>query len=475
MTLETKPGLQAARAALKERNPALALDITGRLIKDRPAFAAAYLVRAEAHYRVRDGLMGMCALLDGLAIEGIPPPLLEKFGAQLLLRLRLALDTNWLEIEAVIHAADLVRKVPAAAATAKLLALINAHDTEAALAFAAGLTAPEHSAVTVQLTSRLLLNACRIDEALALLAGHLEGQQEPIYFDENLAAMAEYRENRLQGLRDRSIFPPRYKLAICAALKNEADDLAEWVAHHAALGVEAFYLYDNDSTDATPAILDALSERYTIIRHKISAQPAQALAYRHFFQVHRFEAEWVAMIDGDEFINPVAGNDLQGLLDRGEDCAGIAINWAIFGSSGLETKPEGLCIEAFNRRGADGHAAHAYIKSIVRPHRVVRYSGPHQQLLFGHYEDPEGNRVFPLAKRVYPPRLGLVRLHHYAIKSREQSDRKLARGRPIAAGNRAKFRDQSYVEWNDINEVDDTSMHRFAPAVRAALSEIRVK
>ncbi len=41
------------------------------------------------------------------------------------------------------------------------------------------------------------------------------------------------------------------RLAICAIFKNEAPWLKEWITyHHSALGVNTFYLYNNDSTDS---------------------------------------------------------------------------------------------------------------------------------------------------------------------------------------------------------------------------------
>ena len=40
-----------------------------------------------------------------------------------------------------------------------------------------------------------------------------------------------------------------YNLVICAIFKNEARYLKEWVEYHRMVGVEHFYLYNNDSTD----------------------------------------------------------------------------------------------------------------------------------------------------------------------------------------------------------------------------------
>ncbi len=48
------------------------------------------------------------------------------------------------------------------------------------------------------------------------------------------------------------------KIAIGAIVKNEAPYLREWVAYHKAVGVDAFIIGDNDSTDGTRAFPTAL-------------------------------------------------------------------------------------------------------------------------------------------------------------------------------------------------------------------------
>ena len=47
----------------------------------------------------------------------------------------------------------------------------------------------------------------------------------------------------------------KYKVAICAIFKNEALYLKEWIEYHKIVGVEHFYLYNNNSEDNYEAIL----------------------------------------------------------------------------------------------------------------------------------------------------------------------------------------------------------------------------
>src|SRR5579864_7571033 len=43
--------------------------------------------------------------------------------------------------------------------------------------------------------------------------------------------------------------PPKYNLSICAIFKNEAKYLKEWIEFHRLIGVDHFYLCNNNSTD----------------------------------------------------------------------------------------------------------------------------------------------------------------------------------------------------------------------------------
>jgi len=460
--------LKQAREALKARNPRLAADLASRVLQDRPDEAAAFLVRAQAHFMAKNFFKGFGDLLDGMALTPMAPELAARFEAQLMMRLDHAVDYNWAALEALSHAGLDRRRFPQAAQATQLVSAVIAADLERARRIVgdAGNALP---VATARLASRLLIADRRIDQAISVLSEALQAAKRPADSDEDLVAMAAFRRELAQGMRDGKTFPPRYRLALCAALKDEADNLAEWVAYHAEIGVEAFYLYDNDSSDGTAGILDSLSRRYRIIRYRISQQPAQALAYKHFLQVHRYDAAWAALIDGDEFINPLAGPDLHGHLQQHEDCAGIAINWAVFGSSGHQAKPPGLCIESFTRRAADGHPAHSFVKTIIRPTQVVSYLGPHHQMLHGRHVDAMGAEVLPLASRVRMPVAPALRVNHYAVKSQEQARRKLKRGAPYPESSPNKYRDESYVAWYDCNDLEDLSITRFAPQVHRAL------
>lgn len=47
----------------------------------------------------------------------------------------------------------------------------------------------------------------------------------------------------------------KHYLSVCCIFKDEAPYLEEWLRFYSLIGVEHFYLYDNDSTDAFKAVL----------------------------------------------------------------------------------------------------------------------------------------------------------------------------------------------------------------------------
>ena len=48
----------------------------------------------------------------------------------------------------------------------------------------------------------------------------------------------------------------KYDLAVVAIMKNEGPYLKEWIEFHKLVGVQKFYLYDNESNDDSRKILE---------------------------------------------------------------------------------------------------------------------------------------------------------------------------------------------------------------------------
>ena len=140
------------------------------------------------------------------------------------------------------------------------------------------------------------------------------------------------------------------RVAVCAIFKDEVSALAEWVAYHLVVGVDHFFLYDNESTDDGASILltGTLKDYVTVV--PILSRPAQLHAYRHFMDFHARNWDWVAFIDLDEFIHPIEADSIKDLLPRYGSYSGVLLHWLNFGPNGHESRPNGLVIENYTRQ-----------------------------------------------------------------------------------------------------------------------------
>lgn len=125
----------------------------------------------------------------------------------------------------------------------------------------------------------------------------------------------------------------KYKtnVSICAIFKDEAMFLAEWIEYHLLIGVEHFYLYDNNSCDNPERVLKSYIEKGLVTYTKWPLTVDQQLkAYEHFFGNFKHETQWIGFLDIDEFLNKKNISDwLKGFIKY--PC--VAIYWLQFGSN----------------------------------------------------------------------------------------------------------------------------------------------
>lgn len=167
----------------------------------------------------------------------------------------------------------------------------------------------------------------------------------------------------------------RYPVAIAAIFQNEAAYLAEWINYHQARGVSHFYLYNNRSTDNYREALQPYQESglVELIEWPAPDYPAcQLRCYREAILRARGEAEWLALIDIDEFFVPHRHESLPEFLLDYADYAGIAVNWQVFGTSKVQQLAPGrrLTEQLTWKFPAHFHSywqSNWWVKSIVQP------------------------------------------------------------------------------------------------------------
>lgn len=127
----------------------------------------------------------------------------------------------------------------------------------------------------------------------------------------------------------------KYKVSICAIFKDEADYLKEWLEYHIIVGVEHFYLYNNNSSDNYLEVLTPYIKKGIVTLIDWPMKQGQMEAYQHWADNYKNESKWVGFIDIDEFIVPNENDTIYDFLKSFEDRPVVIIYWKYFGSSGL--------------------------------------------------------------------------------------------------------------------------------------------
>ncbi len=252
----------------------------------------------------------------------------------------------------------------------------------------------------------------------------------------------------------------KYFISIACIIKNEGAYLREWIEYHKLIGVEHFYVYDNESSDDTKEILKPYINAGLVTYIYYPGRDMQDVAYLDACRKYGQETKWMAVIDLDEFIVLHKSRNLHEFMAEFTDVSQVSLHWVIYGSSGFEKKPVGLVIENFK-----GHARFADFspKSIFNP-RTVADTGAHYMWVCGKWVN-ENHQEFgkfsenPIQK---------AQVNHYVIKSWEEFyNRKVARGR----ADYKTFGDdlREYFNQYDKNEVYDDLMRNFAEKLKSIL------
>lgn len=140
----------------------------------------------------------------------------------------------------------------------------------------------------------------------------------------------------------------KYKTAICAIFKNEGPYLREWIEYHLIVGVDHFYMYNNNSTDGYLEILQPYIDSGKVTLIDWPYQQGQMIAYRDCIEKRRSDVNWIGFIDLDEFIVPNRDNTVYDFLKRFNNRPAVKLYWQLFGTSGrVDRERSGLVTEDF--------------------------------------------------------------------------------------------------------------------------------
>ena len=255
-----------------------------------------------------------------------------------------------------------------------------------------------------------------------------------------------------------------YNISLCCIIKDEKY-LEEFIIYYKVIGVDHFYIYDNDSK---PSIKERLNKPYfndccTII--DFPGKVKQPEAYTHCLENYGKETTWLIFVDGDEYILPKKHNNLIDFLNEYNDAYGLGINWVLFGSSYHDKKQDGFLIDKYRFCNKEQNK---HIKSILKPEYVDKYIDPHyfQVKNPNKYLDCKRNKITSAFNT--NPTTDIIQINHYHGKSVEEQLEKQLRGTPdrMVTDFKPHFHDIN----NDIK--DDTIANKYLEQVSNIYNKI---
>lgn len=267
-------------------------------------------------------------------------------------------------------------------------------------------------------------------------------------------------------------------LTVVSTMKNEGAFVLEWLAHYRALGARRFVIAHNDCEDPLPAMLARLEARGLLRAHATKNWSHGGIQRSALRQARWYEevaqASWLWVCDADEFLVVRPGDgSFAALIEATPEADVIAVNWRVFGSSGISEYSEAPVTQQFLRCEAPPRLA--YVKSLFR--RV-----PEMARIGIHCPHPAPGVVPACAvaggalrwgekpRMMTRPDYRVAQVNHYALRSRLSFLVKRDRGRVNHAGE-----DMGLDYWQrfDLNEAEDHAIRRYDAAVAAELAFLR--
>lgn len=246
-----------------------------------------------------------------------------------------------------------------------------------------------------------------------------------------------------------------HQFAMVAIIKNEKDYIKEWIDFYKLVGVDIFYIYDNDSTDGVKEYLKDYIDRGDVVYQKMSGKKRQCDAYNDALYRYKDSAKYMAFFDLDEFLLPSRDEDkvidlIDDIMASDPLAGGLVVNWMIYGSSNIVEKQDGLVIETFLRRAETELEENKHYKTIVNPRKVFSFICPHYPMYLGKYY-AVNEKLEKVTEEKITGSYEKLRLNHYFTKSLSEYQKKKSRG----MADRLDQREEDDFKRHDKNDVFD--------------------
>jgi len=265
-------------------------------------------------------------------------------------------------------------------------------------------------------------------------------------------------------------------ISICTNFKNESKYLKEWIDYHISIGIEHFYLYDNNSSDDYKIILKPYYENGFITLKKVDDGTIKEKVYNDFMKNYRFKNYWIAFIDCDEFITLRNDKNIKSFLQNYERYPAVGLNWLMFGSAGLDYNETNSVLNMFTKCNNPNNNEHnnvsCHIKTILNPRKAIpQYINPHfniydtimsypqpplavdtdKQFITGQNEKNDGEKYYFAATD--QPKFDTAFIRHFWSKSKKEFfERRLNVIRDDNGKQRYENEKQCELEFNIMNK-----------------------
>ncbi|MDR2933925.1 MAG: glycosyltransferase family 92 protein [Rickettsiales bacterium] len=255
-------------------------------------------------------------------------------------------------------------------------------------------------------------------------------------------------------------------LSLVLIIKNEASYIEEWINYHRIVGVNKFYIYDNESTDNLKKILQPYIKSNLVDYTYWTGQKQQKIVYNDALKKHRLDTKWLGFIDSDEFLVPVSKKTLPDVIKEINPKYGLQVHWVFYGSNGHIKRSSGLVIERFTKRAANDYYPNHICKSIVNP-RIIYYQTEHSGYFIGNNFsiDEQGKKCGMGGNITFEK----IRCNHYYTKSKEEYLNKINRGDAIYGTSLTSMNIFDSID-KDRNEITDNIMKKYVPLVKKAIA-----
>ncbi len=238
------------------------------------------------------------------------------------------------------------------------------------------------------------------------------------------------------------------QLTLLATLRDESPYILDWIAHHRAIGVTDFVLYQNDSVDGTKDLLQTLHDAGEIhfvdnttpadAPPKFRDLPPQRRAYARALRHPVVQSsDYILVIDADEYLELPADTDLPTFLTRLNHPDVVSMPWRMMGSSGQTAFDPAPVTTRFtmaadiNDQGTE--RPFKQVKSLYRP-KITRLYNLHKPRAFREgvtWLDPDGTPIRPQMRnsaQLPDFQYKTANLRHYHTKSYPEFCVKIVRG-----------------------------------------------